>query len=229
MTEARWKRLGGVAGIAYVLTTACAAALAGARPAPGASSAEIRAFFVDRPVLLVAQGWLYALGGALLLWFAIAVRRVLGSVPAGRRLGDLFFIGTAVIVGVSLVAMSIQIVVVKAAPRLSPEAVRVVGFDFVLAQFLLSGFVVATAALAYAVCVITHGVLPRWTGWLAIVAAVLNVAGTFAVFVANGAFPIEGQLAVWLPGLSTVVWYLGTAIGLLRVNRRDTAAERALR
>ncbi|ORB64275.1 hypothetical protein [Mycolicibacterium tusciae] len=219
MTTGRWYQLGGIAGIGYVVAAAIAMVLTGFHPPPAASSEEVREFFVEKHASLTAQGWLIALGAALLLWFAVTLRGVLRAVPGGRKLGDVFFVGTAVAAGLSLVAMAIQIVMAKAASRLTPEAVRVVGFDFVLAQYLLCGFIVASAALAYGLCVFRGAGLPRWTAWLAIVAAVMNFAGTLCVFVPYGALSVVGNVVVWLPGFATTVWYFGAAVALLGVGR----------
>ena len=66
--------------------------------------------------------------------------------------------------------------------------------------------------------------LPRWTGRLAIVAAVLNLTATLTVFVPDGTASIRDSLVVWLPGLSVVVWYLSVALALLRVSRRQAVS-----
>jgi hypothetical protein len=224
MTTSRWNLLGGLAGVGYAVVAAIAVGLGGVHPPPAASSEDVRSFFVEKQSAIVAQGYLFALGAALLVWFALTVRGVLRTAADGRQLGDLFFVGTAVAAGLSLVAMSIQIVIAKAAARLSPEAVRVVGFDFVLAQYLLCGFIVAATAIAYAACVFRNAVLPRWTGSLAIVVAVLNLVGTLVVFVSEGAVSVRGTVAVWLPGLVTTVWYLGNALALLQRSRREPVA-----
>lgn len=221
MTARKWNRLGSVAGFGYVCLAIVAAIVTGVRPPPEAGSGAIRDFFIDKHSALVAQGWLYALASVLLLWFALALRSVLRTASPDSHLGEVFFAGTAVVAGLSLVAMAIQIVIAKAASRLSPEAVRVVGYDFVLVQFLLSGFIVATTAIAYAACVIRGTALPRWTAWVAVWAAVLNVAATLTVFVPSGAFSINGGVAVWLPGVSTTLWYLSAAVALLWVSRRE--------
>jgi len=227
MTARLWNRLGSVAGFGYIAVSIVAALVTGMRPPPESSSAAIRDFFINERTALVVQGWLYALGSVLLLWFALAVRSVLRTASSDSHLGEVFFAGTVVVAGLSLVAMAIQIVVVKAASRVSPEAVRVVGYDFVLAQFLLAGFIVATTAIAYAGCVVRSGVLPRWTAWVAVMAAVLNLAGTLAVLVPDGAFSINGSVVVWLPGVSTVVWYLSAAVSLLRLGRQPASASAA--
>lgn len=158
-----------MAGIGYVLAAAIAVTVAGFHPPPAVSSEEVREFFIEKNASLTAQGWLMGLGAGLLLWFALALRSVLRTAPGGRRLGEVFFVGTAVAAGLSLVAMSIQIVIAKAAARLSAEAVRVVGFDFVLAQYLLCGFIVASTAVAYALCVFAVSGSPGgrvgWRSW----------------------------------------------------------------
>ena len=78
----------------------------------------------------------------------------------------------------------------------------------------------AAIALAYAIGAFTDGVLPRWTAWLAIVAAVVNVVGTVGVFVGLGPFSIEGAFTAWAPALSVTVWVVGTSIALLRIRDR---------
>jgi len=228
MTDARSDQLGGIAGIGYVLLAVVAGALTGKPPAPDVGSAAIRDFFIDKHVQLMAQGWLYGLGAALMLWFAVAVRRVLRMTPAGRYLGDVYLAGTTVIAALLLATMAVQVVVAKMAQDLSPTAVRVVGADFGLVLLGMGGFIVATTAIAYAACVIPTAALPRWTGWLAIVAAVVNLAGTLGVFVADGPFSIEGPVTAWLPGLTLTLWYLGVALALSRLNRRQTRAEQAV-
>ena len=225
MTSDRWNQLGGAAGIGYVLVAVVAMALPGKPPASSASSAEVKDFVVDKHGLLIAQGWLYAVGAALLLWFALALRRVLHEATSGPHLGDLFFVGTAVVTGVSLVSMAIQIVVAKSADRLSAEAVRVVGVEFGVVMRLLCGFILAATAVAYLACVISGVSLPRWTGWLAIAAAVVSLAGPLGAVVADGPFSVDGTATFWLPGLFTALWYLGASVALLRMKGPKPAFE----
>ena len=78
--------------------------------------------------------------------------------------------------------------------------------------------IVALAATGYAGCVFSQAVLPRWTGWLAVIAAVVNVVGTLSVFLSGGPFSIEGGWGTLLPVAATGVWYLGTSVSLFRVH-----------
>ncbi|MGO4442094.1 hypothetical protein AB4Z42_01925 [Mycobacterium sp. 2YAF39] len=214
MTRFGWNRTGGVAGIAYVLIAAVTPALTGQPPGGEASSAAVRTFFIDHRGSVVAQGWLYALATIFIVWFALAVRRVLYTSPTGRHLSDMFFVATVAVATLSFVSMSIRIVAAGAADELSPSAVRAIGADFSLVLLALSGFMVAVAAIAYAACVLEQGVLARWTVWLAVIAAVVNLAGTASVFIPNGPFAVEGGLSTWFPVVVTAVWYLGTSISL---------------
>ena len=207
-------RTGGAAGFVYVMATIAAAALTGKPPGRDASNQAVQHFFIDHRGQVVLQGWLYALATGLVIWFAVAVRRLLHTASTGRHFGDLFFVGTVAVAALSFVSMSIRIVAAGAADELSASAVRAVGADFSLVLLALCGFIVALAAVGYAGCVLPDGVLPRWTGWLAIVAAVVNLAGTTSVFVPDGPFSIEGGLATLLPVAATAVWYLGTSICL---------------
>jgi hypothetical protein len=217
MNDGHWNRSGGAAGVAYVVASFVAATVTGMPPAWDATNKAIQSFFIDHRGAVIAQGWLYALATGLLLWFAVVVRRVLYRASNGQHLGDLLLVGIAAVAALSFVSMSIRIVTAAAADQLSASAVRTVGYDFSLALLSLQGFIVAAAALAYAACVIAEPVLPRWTAWLAILAAVINLAGTTSVFFRTGLFSIEGNLlTTFLPVLLTAVWYLAVSVALFR-------------
>lgn len=219
-------RTGGAAGLIYVVATVVAAAMTGKPPGRDATNQAVQHFFIDHHDQVVLQGWLYALATGLVIWFAVAVRRLLHTASSGRHFGDLFFVGTVAVAALSFVSMSIRIVAAGAADELSASAVRAIGADFSLVLLALCGFIVALAAVGYAACVLPDGVLPRWTGWLAIVAAAVNVAGTTSVFVAGGPFSIEGGLATLLPIVATSVWYLGTSISLFTAREETLAGPR---
>ncbi|MCX2934930.1 hypothetical protein ORI20_32220 [Mycobacterium sp. CVI_P3] len=226
MDHTRLNRTGGAAGIVYVVAAVTAAVLTGKPPGPEAGNQVVQHFFIDHRAQIVAQGWLYALATGLVIWFAVAVRRLLHEATSGRHLGDLFFVGTVAVAALSFVSMSIRIVAAGAAHELSAPAVRAVGADFSLVLLALCGFIVALAAVGYAGCVLPDGVLPRWTGWLALLAAVVNLGGTASVFVSGGPFSIEGGLSTLLPVAATGAWYLGTAISLYMVHE-NARADRA--
>src|SRR6202165_1810884 len=183
MRDGRWNRVGGAAGILFVLVAVAAAALTGVPPKPEVSDTVFKDFFIDKHDLLVTQAWMYALCAPLLLWFAVAVRRILQKSDDVGYLGDLFLAGTTAIAALLVVAMAMQITIAKAAGRLGAETVRAIGVDFGAVLVGLYGFIVAVTAFAYAVCVMANGVLPRWTAWLASAALVLNLVCTVGLFI----------------------------------------------
>jgi hypothetical protein len=160
MRDARWNRFGGVAGILFVLVAVAAAALTGSPPKPEVSDTVFKDFFIDKQDLLVTQGWMYALCAPLLLWFAVAVRRILHEADEVGYLGDLFLAGTTAVAALLVVAMAMQIAIAKAADSLGAETVRAVGVDFGVVVVGLWGFIVAVTGFAYAACVMAYGVLP---------------------------------------------------------------------
>jgi hypothetical protein len=223
MKDSRWIRLGGMAGIAYVIVAIVAGALTGAPPQANGDAATYQNFFIEKHDLLVTQAWLYALAAPLMLMFAVAVRGVLSKSDDGRYLSELFLVGTAAIAGLLVVAMAMQLAVAERAQGLAAEVVFTVGVHFVGVLIGLWGFIMGVTAFAYAFCVFAYGVLPRWTAYLAVLALAVNVISTAGVFFRTGPLSLEGAFSAWAPAASTVLWYLGTSIAMLRTPATDTS------
>ena len=214
MTETRSIRIGAIAGIVYVLVAIVAAALPGAPPRADGKASTYQSYFVEHQSALVAQPWMYALAAPLMLMFAISVRQILRN--ADGFFSDLFLLGTTAIVGLSVVTYAMQIVIAQRADSLSAEVVFTVGVHFGGVLIGLWGFIMAATAFAYAFCVFASGVLPRWTAYLAAVAVAVSLTATAGVFFRTGPFCLEGGFSAWAPALTTVLWYLGTSIAMLR-------------
>jgi hypothetical protein len=221
MPDSRWIRLGAGAGIGYVLVAIIAAGIPGAPPKADGKATTYQDYFIEKHDLLVAQAWMYALAAPLMLIFAVSVRRILRKSDDGGYLSELFLVGSAAIAGLLVVAMAMQIVVAQRAEGLPAEVVFTVGAHFVGVLIGLWGFIIGATAFAYAFCVFAYGVLPRWTAYLALLALAVNVISTGGVFFRTGPFCLEGGFSAWAPAASTVLWYLGTSIAILRT--RDHA------
>jgi hypothetical protein len=115
-----------------------------------------------------------------------------------------------------------QIVIAQHADSLSAEVVFTVGVHFGGVLIGLWGFIMAATAFAYTFCVFASGVLPRWTAYLALVAVAVSLTATAGVFFRTGPFCLEGGFSAWAPALTTVLWYLGTSIAMLRAGASDT-------
>jgi hypothetical protein len=216
MPDRPWIRVGAVAGLVFVLIAIVAGALTGAPPQADGKAATYQSFFIAHHDVLVAQAWMYALAAPLQLMFAVSVRQILRKSDGGGYLGDLFLVGTTANATLLVVAQAMQLAFAERADGLAAEVVFTVGVHFVGVLIGLWGFIIATTAFAFAYCVFAHGVLPRWTGYLALLALAVNVIGTTGVFFRTGPFCLEGGFSAWAPAVSTVLWYLGASIAILR-------------
>jgi hypothetical protein len=203
----------------YVLVAIIAAMLPGAPPQADGKPTTYQNYLVEHQQSLVAQAWMYASAGSLMLIFAVAVRRVLRKSGDGGYLSELFLVGSAAVAGLLVVAMAMQAAVTQRAEGLAAEVVFAVGVHFVGVLLGLCGFIMAATAFAYAFCVIACGVLPRWTAYMAVLAFAVNLIATAGVFFRTGPFCLEGGFSAWAPAASTVIWYLGTSIAMLRYSR----------
>jgi hypothetical protein len=221
MRDGRWIRIGGVAGIGFVLIALVAAALPGAPPRADGKASTYQNYFVEHHGALVAQAWMYALAAPLMLMFAVSVRQILRK--ADGFFSDLFVLGTTAIVGLQVVTYAMQIVFAQTADSLPAEVVFTVGTHFQGVLIGLSGFIMAATAFAYAFCVFSSAVLPRWTAYLAVLAMAVSLVATAGVFFRTGPFCLEGGFSAWAPAVTTVLWYLGTSIAMLRTPATDTS------
>jgi hypothetical protein len=221
---AQWIRVGGIAGILYVLIAVVAGALTGAIPPADGRAATYQNYFVEKQDLLIVQAWLYPLAVPLLLMFSVAVRRILRR--SDGHLSELFLTGQTAIAALLVVTMGMQIAVAQAAGTLDAQLVFTVGVHFGAVVIEMFGFITATAAFAYAFCVFKDEVLPRWTAYLAALASLVCVASTAAVFVRTGPFALEGGVPAFAPAVVTVLWYLGTSIAMLRTGGESATSVR---
>ncbi|WP_139825053.1 DUF4386 family protein [Mycobacterium conspicuum] len=221
MTDTRSVRVGGIAGIVYVLVALVAAALPGAPPEADGRAVTYQNYFVAHEHALVTQAWMYAFAAPLMLIFAISVHRVLRKSDDDGYLAGIFLFGTAAVATLLLVTQAIQIAVAQHADAIPADVVFTVGVHFPGVLIGLWGFFMAATAFAYAYCVFAHGVLPRWTGGLAALAFMVSLTATAGVFFRTGAFCLEGGFSAWAPAATTVLWYLGTSIAIVRI--RDGA------
>jgi hypothetical protein len=151
-------------------------------------------------------------GIALLLWFAVGLRRVLDrlsggdplahvTVPAAALLGGLIITGVSLDVSSAITAMADEFTP-------DPDTARVLG---------TAGAVVALSGLtggAVLVAVTTRlaqqaRALPRWAIWVSYVVALLCLSGFSSRGVASVAFEL---------------WLIGAVIGVLRATRRTPGA-----
>jgi hypothetical protein len=217
MRRRDWDRFGAAVGIIAVAIYVAAIFLTGKPPKPTSTNDEIQRYLVDKRTAILTQVWLFSLASGLFVWFAGAVRSVLRKAEGDTGYLSNVFFGVSVLAqGVLMVGFVIfGAVAYKAAPTASGELSRF-AFDVGALGPAFGGFPLAVAAVVYAVLVFNTGALAKWTGWLALVAAPLQIVGTFGVFIKTGAFSLEGAFG-FVPFAMTMVWVLATSVAMLRV------------
>jgi hypothetical protein len=217
MRDRDWDRFGAAVGIIAVVIFVAGVFLTGSPPKPTDTNDTIKAFMLDKRSGMLTQIWLSSLGLALLVWWAGAVRSVLRRAEGDTgHLANVYF-------GLAVLAPAIFTIgflpqaafVYKAGATASGELARFV-FDLGGIALILGGFALGLAGLIYAVLVLSTGALARWTAWLAVLAVVGNIVGTFGLFLETGAFSVEGTFG-FVPFGINMVWIVGVSVAMLQV------------
>jgi hypothetical protein len=130
-------------------------------------------------------------------------------------LANLFF-ATSVVISALIIASCAPGVTLayKTAATSTPAFARFV-FDLGGVVIAIFSIAAATGAVAFALVVLATEVLPKWTGWLALLSAAGSLIASFVIFGDTGAFSVEGTAGFLGFGLF-VIWSLGTAIAMLQ-------------
>jgi hypothetical protein len=217
MDESRALQRAGWAGAASIVLLVVGVALCASAGVdePGVSDAAILERLDDGARQTAAGIGLPVLGAgiALLLWFAVGLRRVLdrlsggdplahATVPAAALLGGMMITGVSLDVSSAVTAWSDEFTP-------DPDTARVLGTAGLVVA--LTGLTGGGAALVAVTTRIAHQAraLPTWAVWLSYAVAVLCLSG------------------FWSGGMASVVfvlWLIGAVIGVLRVARQTPPA-----
>lgn len=200
-------RIGGAAGVAFVLLALAGNSLTGGGletdAAPEAHAAEVArrtgdaAWRAGIAIELVAFV-------ALLLFAAALARRIRTVEPADGYLGSLVLAGGVLFAAVKLASGSALYAADRRAAEIDPASAQLLT-DLNDAAFALSFVPMAVLVGAAAVAALSYGVLPRWLGWLGAALAPLLVAAA-----------ASGADAVPVPFLLGLLWILASGAAVLR-------------
>lgn len=149
-----------------------------------------------------------AAGVALLLWFAVGLRRVLdglsdgdplthATVPAAALMGGLMITGVSLDVSSAVTALSDEFT-----PE--PDTARVLGTAGAIVG--LTGLIGGAVLVAVTTRIVQHArALPTWAVWVSYAVAVLCLSGYWSAGMASVAFSL---------------WLIGAVIAVLRTARR---------
>jgi hypothetical protein len=207
-------KLAGWAGVVSIVLASAGGIVSEMWRFPGTASAppELASFVhAHRPALLVAM-LLYT--GAVSLWLVfgagvwLRLRRAAGP---DSLLSACFAFGAVAFVTLVLAGFTSFFVLAYRVPDGSDARLL---YDLAFGLLAMSGVPTAVALGVYAALVFRAGGLPRWTAWLAAVAACAHVVLLASFVVSDGFFSLEGQVITVIPA-TLFAWILGTGIAML--------------
>jgi hypothetical protein len=219
-------RLAGVAGVIGVALPCAALVVMPIWRFPGtnSSAAELTAFAVRHQTSLrvmmmldTAAVGLWMIFGAG-VWLRLRLRQVSGSDSLASACFAFGLIGFVTLLLAGFVAM---FVILYLAPDISD--VRLL-YDLAFGLLAMSGAPTAIALGCYAAVTFRHTAMPRFTAWLAALAAAAHVVLIFSFVVPRGFFSLEGQVITVIPGL-LFAWILATSIAMLLVPATRSSPE----
>ena len=176
----RWAPIG---GIAFVVCMVVGSMLVGDIPKPDASRGEITRYLADADnhVRNIAGAYLWVVGALMFLWFLTRLRNDLRRAEGGTgALSTLAFGGGVAFAAVWMVSAVLFAAVPYAvewrdAPVTNIDMVRVLPPAGRMLLLLGGGFAALLILIAASAVILRTALLPRWLGWLGIVAALLLV------------------------------------------------------
>jgi hypothetical protein len=219
------KRLAGIAGVLGVVLPAAALWVLPIWRFPGtnSSSTELTAFVVQHQTSLRAAMIINTAGVSLWLVFGAGVwvwlRQLSGPDSMLSACFAFGFIGFVTLLFAGFTAMFII-------SYRSPEIpdVRLL-YDLAFGLLAMSGPPTAIALGCYATAAFRYPALPRFTAWLAVLAAAAHVVLLFSFIVPRGFFSLEGQVITVIPGL-LFAWIVVTSTAMLSIRAEPSGAER---
>lgn len=228
-----WQQLGAASGLfAVLLFVAAFLIFLNTDPSGGntprlpniANAQAAPAFVADHLNGIKAQVMLNGIGLALFVWFLGTLWGVLRTAEGGPARGSAIASGGALI-GVALTLMGLVLTGASTLTTSLPQAETVSTLYAAAAlSFAFGGGAFAVFFLGVAEVSLRAGGLPRWLGWLAVLAAVASVFGFVTPYAQSGIFnPATGGLGFYAHYIAFVLW-LFLASAVLTLNQRRARA-----
>ncbi len=208
MTLRRWLALCGV--VAPIVVVLAFTAVGGDTPDDKASAAKVLSYYRDHKDASMVAALMVAIAAVLFVLYAPRLRDALRGDELGSGMLPLAAFAGLVVLGSGLLFMAVvHFALVQAADHRFAIAAQTLNIldnnDFFV---LVGGF--AIVLFAAGIATVRRPVLPKWLGWVAIVSAILCLAG-----------PVG-----FVGAILAALWILVTAIILL-VRKDDEVASQA--
>jgi hypothetical protein len=215
LTADQARRLGGLAGILFVVIGVVAVFLPGTPPKAD-EVAKIGTYLTDKRGSILAANYLTCTAFVFFLVFVGALRAQFGIAdPTGIRPGSVVLAGgvtaAALVIAGSAVINGAAFQVASAGDLNLNHALYDVANDL----FFAAGFGFAAFFIGAAAAIVLTGGLPSVMAPAALVVALVNLVGGIGLFVKSGFFAIGGAFGVIVP-LVTLLWILAASIFMLR-------------
>lgn len=222
MTTAR--RLTGLAGLAWVITTTIGVVLfsIAGTPPPFDDASGYAGFISDATPLLLGDSFLTGISSALLVAYFVGFARLLHSADSGRSLAPwlLLSLGTLTSCMLALVGLlEASTVYVSRSPSqqgATPSLWLVMNMALVFLYFPAVG-----ALMAQAMGILQTAILARWTARLTGGAACLVALAALSIFGGTGDLGALGMVQVIIGFVPSALVVLAISVSLLRVTRSE--------
>ncbi|MDX6699512.1 MAG: hypothetical protein QOE65_2909 [Solirubrobacteraceae bacterium] len=224
LTVDRARRLGGLAGIMFVVIAIVAFVLPGTPPKAD-EVAKISTFFADKHDQILASNYALGLAFMFFLIFAGALRTHLGAASGdGLRPGAVLLGSAAAAVALVVAGAAVLNGAVFHVAGTTPDANLERALYYVSSDlFLASGFAFAAFFVGAAMAISSTAVLPRALSPAALVLAVLNLVGPIGLFAETGFFAIGGAFGFVVP-VASMLWVLAASVAMVRGRAAPAAA-----
>lgn len=208
-----WETIEAASGVIFGVFLVVTLVLQGSVPTPDSTSQKIADYFSDNRDAILWSQFIGGIGFIFFFWFVSLLRGIALRSPGGARLGNLAFgaavSGMAVLLVSAAAYSSISFwIAAEESPNL--DAVRAL-FDIGTITLFASLIPLAVFLLATGIALTRGSDLPAWTGWCAIVLAILAVLGSSGMVDPDN--PL-GYLA-WITSGLFVIWAIVVSVMLL--------------
>lgn len=170
-------------GIVFVALIIAGGAIVGETPdATEDSAEEVLSFYADDDDTIFIGAALFGLAGVFLLFYAGALRKALRDAEGAGGTLSAVALGGAVVLAVGIAAQSALTIATADIAGDVEDPVVVQSLNALVWGFWMPFAVgVMTTFVAAGISVVRHGALPKWMGWVAIVAGVVMFSPAFPV------------------------------------------------
>jgi hypothetical protein len=172
-----------LAGVLFVVLVVVSAIIVGETPDATEDTAdEVLSFYQDNDDDVTVGALLWGLGAVALLFFAGWLRRLLRDAEGPRGILSAVAFAGAIVLAVGIASSAaFSFAVADVADSIEDPVVFQTLNALVWGYWLPFAAGVITFLVATGISVVRHGALPKWLGWIAIVAGVLFFSPAFIV------------------------------------------------